>query len=80
MSRKLAIVDKLGLLSAQAADLNERIEKLKARVKDKGAGSYNGSLFSATVAERPATIVPRHTRCAGLSVTITARNSAQKGS
>lgn len=45
----LSDIDRLGELKAQIADLTAIAETLAADIKAKGAGSYDGDLFTATV-------------------------------
>lgn len=78
MSKKSSVVDELGALLAQVQPLNAKIEKLKAKLKQRGEGDYDGALFRATVAVRPDAIVPKHVRKGGLSINVTARNSTQR--
>lgn len=47
----LCDIDQLGELKAQIADLQELAEKLSKKIKDRGAGKYEGDLFSATVSK-----------------------------
>jgi hypothetical protein len=42
-------IDRLGMLLAQAADLNEQIEALKDDIKNQGEGHYEGNLYKACV-------------------------------
>jgi len=44
-----ALVDKLGALRAQAADLGSDIKFLEGLLKEAGPGAYEGDLFRATV-------------------------------
>lgn len=45
----LTQIDQLGELRAQIADLNAVADKLAADIKELGAGSHDGELFTATV-------------------------------
>ena len=36
-------IDRLGMLMAQAADINEQIEALKDSIKNQGEGNYEGN-------------------------------------
>jgi hypothetical protein len=42
-------IDRLGMLMAQAADINEQIEALKDSIKNQGEGNYEGNLYKANV-------------------------------
>jgi hypothetical protein len=42
-------IDRLGMLMAQAADINEQIDALKDSIKNQGEGNYEGSLYKANV-------------------------------
>jgi hypothetical protein len=44
-----SVVDTLGLLLAQQADLTAKIEAIKANLKSEGQGSYEGAMYKATV-------------------------------
>ena len=46
---KSHLIDDLGHLQAQIADLTKRADVIKAQLKSQGAGAYEGSLFRATV-------------------------------
>lgn len=48
-SAQMQDLDRLGLLQAQAAELNEQIEQLKDVFKNAGEGKYEGDLYKATV-------------------------------
>ena len=48
-SAQMQDLDRLGLLHAQAAELNEQIEALKDVFKNAGEGKYEGDLYKATV-------------------------------
>ena len=48
-SAQMQDLDRLGLLQAQAAELNEQIEALKDVFKNAGEGKYEGDLYKATV-------------------------------
>lgn len=48
------IVDELGQLKAQIADLDARKKELEATLKVHGAGAYDGTLYRATVSETSA--------------------------
>ena len=43
------VVDTLGLLLGQQADLTAKIEAIKATLKAEGQGTYEGSMFKANV-------------------------------
>ena len=45
----LAIIDRLGALQAQIANLEAEEKALKAEIKGFGDGAYEGALFRATV-------------------------------
>ena len=42
-------IDRLGMLMAQKADLDEQIDALKDSIKNQGEGNYEGSLYKANV-------------------------------
>lgn len=46
----LGPIDRLGEIKAQIADLQEVADALAADLKAQGAGTYDGELFTATVA------------------------------
>lgn len=46
-------VDELGALLAQVSPLNKRVDELKKIIKQRGAGKYEGVLFSITVTQMP---------------------------
>lgn len=48
-SAQMQDLDRLGLLRAQAAELNEQIEQLKDVFKNAGEGTYEADLYKATV-------------------------------
>jgi hypothetical protein len=48
-SAQMQDLDRLGLLQAQAAELNEQIEALKNHFKNAGEGTYEADLYKATV-------------------------------
>ena len=48
-SAQMQDLDRLGLLQAQAAELNEQIEQLKDVFKNAGEGTYEADLYKATV-------------------------------
>ena len=45
----LTKIDHLGMLLAQAADLNAQIEAMKDDIKNQGEGYYEGNLYKACV-------------------------------
>ena len=45
----LTLVDQLGALESQIERLREQQESIKAELKDMGAGTYAGALYSANV-------------------------------
>lgn len=45
----LTDVDKLGMLLAEKASLDEQIEALKDEIKNKGEGNHEGYLYKANV-------------------------------
>lgn len=49
-------VDQLGAIRAQIANLRTQEKKIEEKLKEKGAGAYEGELFRATVS-----IAPRET-------------------
>jgi tRNA U38,U39,U40 pseudouridine synthase TruA len=48
-AHNLCDIDQLGEIKAQIADLTAVADKLAASIKDLGAGSHDGDLFTATV-------------------------------
>jgi len=48
-AHNLTTIDQLGEVKAQIADLTAVADKLSAQIKDLGAGSHDGDLFTATV-------------------------------
>ena len=48
-AHNLCTIDQLGEIKAQIADLTSVADKLAADIKDLGAGSHDGDLFTATV-------------------------------
>jgi hypothetical protein len=51
------LVDMLGDLRAEAADLKEQIATLETALKEQGAGTYEGEKFRATVSASERTTV-----------------------
>jgi hypothetical protein len=53
MSQKFngRLVDSLGALLAQSAELNKQISAIKKKLKEQGLGAYEGELFRVTVSE-----------------------------
>lgn len=51
------VVDRLGTLKAQAADLSAQIKAIETNLKAGGSGSFEGSLFRATVSVAERTMV-----------------------
>ena len=49
MKTNLAIIDRLGAIQAQIANLEAEEKGLKEAVREFGDGAYEGSLFRATV-------------------------------
>lgn len=47
----LKMIDDLGLLLAQIADLTRKADAIKDALREAGPGSYEGTLFRATVGE-----------------------------
>ena len=45
----LTMIDRLGEMKAQIADMTKQADELAAAVKAKGAGTHEGALFNATV-------------------------------
>ncbi|UGY15199.1 hypothetical protein HAP48_0042860 [Bradyrhizobium septentrionale] len=45
------LVDELGLLEAQIADIETKAQPLRDQIKAMGAGAYEGDLFRAVVSE-----------------------------
>ena len=48
-AHNLTTIDQLGEVKSQIADLTAVADKLAAEIKDLGAGSHDGDLFTATV-------------------------------
>lgn len=48
-AHNLTTIDQLGEIKSQIADLTAVADKLSAKIKDLGAGSHDGELFTATV-------------------------------
>jgi hypothetical protein len=48
-AHNLCNIDQLGEIKAQIADLTAVADKLAAEIKELGAGSHDGDLFTATV-------------------------------
>ena len=61
-------IDRLGMLMAQAADINEQIEALKDAIKNKGEGNYEGNLYKANVKLSQRKVVDHKTIIAELDV------------
>jgi hypothetical protein len=61
-------IDRLGMLMAQAADLNEQIEALKNDIKNQGEGNYEGNLYKANVKLSQRKVVDYKTIIAELDV------------
>ena len=61
-------IDRLGMLMAQAADLNEQIDALKDAIKNQGEGNYEGSLYKANVKLSQRKVVDYKTIIADLNV------------
>jgi hypothetical protein len=61
-------IDRLGMLMAQAADLNEQIEALKDSIKNQGEGNYEGNLYKANVKLSQRKVVDYKTIIAELDV------------
>jgi hypothetical protein len=49
MSRKVDVVDVLGVLRAKIAELSEAAKKIESDLKARGNGEYEGNLFRAVV-------------------------------
>jgi len=49
LDAQLADLDKLGILLAQIAELEEQAEVIKNAFKNAGEGKYEGNLYKATV-------------------------------
>jgi len=43
------VVDTLGLLLAQQADITAKIDAIKSQLKESGAGIYEGAMYKANV-------------------------------
>ena len=43
------VVDQLGILLAQKADLDAQIDAIKTHLREQGEGAYEGELYRATV-------------------------------
>jgi hypothetical protein len=61
-------IDRLGMLMAQAADINEQIDALKDSIKNQGEGNYEGSLYKANVKLSQRKVVDYKTLIAELNV------------
>jgi hypothetical protein len=61
-------VDRLGMLLAQKAELDEQIEALKDSIKNQGEGTYEGSLYKANVKLSQRNVVDYKTLIADLDV------------
>jgi hypothetical protein len=61
-------IDRLGMLMAQAADINEQIDALKDSIKNQGEGNYEGSLYKANVKLSQRKVVDYKTIIAELNV------------
>ena len=61
-------IDRLGMLMAQAADINEQIDALKDSIKNRGEGNYEGSLYKANVKLSQRKVVDYKTIIAELNV------------
>jgi hypothetical protein len=61
-------IDRLGMLMAQAADINEQIEALKDSIKNQGEGNYEGTLYKANVKLSQRKVVDYKTIIAELDV------------
>jgi len=49
VTKVYSLVDSLGMLQAQIADLEKQEKDLKAKIANEGVGAYEGSVFRATV-------------------------------
>lgn len=49
MAKLELLVDELGALSEEANKIKERMDEIKAILKEKGAGEYQGKVFKAEV-------------------------------
>jgi hypothetical protein len=61
-------IDRLGMLMAQKADLDEQIDALKDSIKNQGEGNYEGSLYKANVKLSQRNVVDYKTLIAELDV------------
>lgn len=51
MISNYTLIDELGLVLGQAAELKKKADAIKAKLRKKGAGTYEGQFFRATVGE-----------------------------
>ena len=68
-SAQMKDLDRLGLLQAQIAELQEQAEVIKDSFKNAGEGKYEGDLYKATVSMSQRDVVDYKTLVSDLGVT-----------